>query len=70
MNQRKAKEIKQMIDPSNPISRRVYRRLKKAYSKTPENKRSDFLDAARILLQQSKESLEQEKSGGALDQED
>lgn len=33
MNQKKAKEIRSIIPPNDPVSRRNYRRAKKRYSK-------------------------------------
>jgi hypothetical protein len=45
MNKRTTKKIKQVIgDMSTPISRRVYRRLKKEFSKIPSSERDLFID--------------------------
>jgi hypothetical protein len=38
-----AKQIRKLVNPENPASRRVYRRLKKAYNTLPHNKRGQFL---------------------------
>lgn len=38
-----AKQIRKLVNPENPASRRVYRRLKKAYNTLPHNKKGQFL---------------------------
>ena len=38
-----AKQIRKLVNPENPASRRVYRRLKKAYNALPHNKKGQFL---------------------------
>lgn len=38
-----AKQIRKLINPENPASRRVYRRLKKVYSALPHDKKGQFL---------------------------
>jgi hypothetical protein len=43
MNQKKAKEIRSIIPPNDPVSRRNYRRAKKRYSKLPALAKSLFL---------------------------
>jgi hypothetical protein len=70
MNQKKAKKIRKLVNPQSPISRRVYQRLKKAYSSIPSNKKQEFLDAAEFLLNNTQKHMEQKESRGAMDQED
>ncbi len=41
-----AKRIRKLIDPSNPIARRVYRRLKKAYVGILGEEKKFFFTAA------------------------
>lgn len=43
MNQRKAKEIRSIIPPTDPVSRRNYRRAKKKYNKLPALAKPLFL---------------------------
>jgi hypothetical protein len=43
MNNKKAKKLRKIINPENPISKRAYRRAKKAYSRLPEKAKGDFL---------------------------
>lgn len=38
-----AKRIRKLVNPQNPASRRVYRRLKKAYNTLPHDKKGQFL---------------------------
>jgi hypothetical protein len=38
-----AKQIRKLVNPENSASRRVYRRLKKAYNTLPHNKKGQFL---------------------------
>ena len=50
MNNRAAKKIRAIIDPQDDITRRVYRRAKKQYSKTPSHLKNAFLDSLRVIL--------------------
>ena len=43
MNKKAAKKIRSIINPSDPISRRVYRRAKEQYKKVPSNLKQDFI---------------------------
>jgi hypothetical protein len=43
MNNNVAKKIRKIIKPTDKITRRVYRRAKKQYTKTPSNLKKDFL---------------------------
>ena len=43
MNNRIAKRIRKIINPSDPISRRVYRRAKEQYKKVPSPMKNKFL---------------------------
>lgn len=48
MSAKRSKQIKRIIglnkNPDNPLLKRVYRRIKKQYSKIPSAQRSFFLD--------------------------
>lgn len=58
MNQRAAKKIRKIINPQDAITKRVYRRAKKAFKKinSPEAKR-DFLLALENLHTNTKIKL-------------
>jgi len=43
MNNKKAKKLRKILSPENPISKRAYRRAKKIYSRLPEESKADFL---------------------------
>ena len=43
MNNAAAKKIREIINPRDATTRRVYRRAKKQYNKTPKNMKADFL---------------------------
>tara|TARA_R110000772_G_scaffold117012_6_gene222324 strand:+ start:169 stop:330 length:162 start_codon:yes stop_codon:yes gene_type:complete len=43
MNNKAAKKLRAIINPQDKITRKVYRRAKKQYNKTPKNLREDFL---------------------------
>ena len=47
MNSKKAKELRSIIDPSDPISRKTYRRAKKKYSSLSTDARILFLEGLR-----------------------
>jgi hypothetical protein len=51
MNNKKAKEIRGIIPPSDPIGRRNYRRAKKTYSKLSGPARILFLHSLRATMQ-------------------
>tara|TARA_R110000803_G_scaffold208530_2_gene277264 strand:+ start:469 stop:642 length:174 start_codon:yes stop_codon:yes gene_type:complete len=50
MNSAAAKKIREIINPQDATTRRVYRRAKKQYNKTPKHLRSDFLLSLAVLL--------------------
>lgn len=50
MNNEVAKKIRDIIDPQDATTRRVYRRAKKQYMKTPKHLRADFLLSLSQLL--------------------
>lgn len=50
MNNQKAKKLRSIISPENPVSRRAYRRAKKQYSRLPEKAKKDFLDGLEALM--------------------
>ena len=51
MNQRTSKLLRNLIGVKNedPTTRRIYRRLKKEYSRLPPAKKQDFLDGLELL---------------------
>jgi len=50
MNNRTAKKIRSIIKPDDSTTRRVYRRAKRQYTKTPNNLKKDFIASLRILM--------------------
>tara|TARA_R110000772_G_scaffold64397_1_gene144098 strand:+ start:403 stop:561 length:159 start_codon:yes stop_codon:yes gene_type:complete len=50
MNNKIAKKIRQIINPQDEVTRRVYRRAKKQYLKTPVKLRGAFLESLSSLL--------------------
>ena len=65
MNQRVAKKLRKICNPVDPVSRRVYQRLKSQYKSLPHYAKRDILN----LLQQTTFSMDEEQGGGVLDQE-
>jgi len=65
MNQRVAKKLRKICNPVDPVSKRVYRRLKKQYTRLPHYAKRDFLN----LLEQTTFNLDPEQGGSLLDQE-
>ena len=65
MNQRVAKKLRKICNPVDPVSKRVYRRLKKQYTRLPHYAKRDFLN----LLKQTTFNLEPEQGGSLLDKE-
>lgn len=59
MNGRKAKEIRSIVKPEDATTRRVYRRVKKLYTRTPNHKREALLNSARIMIQGVKSEEQQ-----------
>ena len=50
MNNKKAKKLRQILSPENPISKRAYRRAKKIYNRLSEVGKRDFLDGLQALV--------------------
>lgn len=51
MNNKQAKKLRQIVGSlDNPISRRVYRRLKKQFARVPEDSKSMFIEMSRETL--------------------
>lgn len=50
MNKKAAKKIRKIINPQDATTRRVYRRAKKQYAKTPKNLKEDFLLSLEVML--------------------
>jgi len=50
MNNRISKKIRSIIKPQDKVTRKVYRRAKKQYIKTPKNLRKNFLASLEKLL--------------------
>lgn len=50
MNNRIAKKIRSIINPEDTITRKVYRRAKKQYKKTPKPLRAKFLSSLEEML--------------------
>tara|TARA_R100000005_G_C4866821_1_gene125329 strand:- start:142 stop:339 length:198 start_codon:yes stop_codon:yes gene_type:complete len=65
MNKKVAKQLRKICNPVDPVSRRVYQRLKKQYNKLPRHAKRDFIN----ILRETTFDLEQEQSGSILDQE-
>jgi hypothetical protein len=53
MNQRKAKEIRSIINPSDPIGKRNYRRAKKRYAKLSAQAKPLFIEYLREMMSAS-----------------
>lgn len=50
MNNNAAKKIRSIINPQDETTRKVYRRAKKQYAKTPKHLREAFLSSLSIML--------------------
>lgn len=50
MNNKKAKKLRKILSPENPISKRAYRRAKKIYSRLPEQSKTDFLMGLEAMI--------------------
>lgn len=66
MNRKKSKELRKLCNPVDPVSKRVYRRLKKQYNKLPHHARKDFI----TLLRHTTFKMGQEQAGSVLDKEE
>jgi hypothetical protein len=65
MNKKVSKQLRKICNPVDPVSRRVYRRLKKQYNQLPSYARRDFIE----LLKQTTFEMDPEQGGGILDKE-
>ena len=65
MNDKIARELRQICNPADPVSKRVYRRLKKQYKKLPHYARRDFIN----LLRETTFQLGKEQGGSFLDKD-
>ena len=65
MNDKIARELRQICNPADPVSKRVYRRLKKQYKKLPSHARRDFIN----ILRETTFKLDEAESGSLLDKE-
>ena len=65
MNQRVAKKLRKICNPIDPVSKRVYRRLKKQYTRLPHYAKRDFIK----LLEETVFNMDPKQGGGILDQE-
>ena len=50
MNNKISKKIRKIINPQDSITRKVYRRAKKQYIKTPKQLRKEFLSSLSSIL--------------------
>ena len=50
MNNKKAKKLRKILSPENPISKRAYRRAKKIYCRLPEESKTDFLMGLEAMI--------------------
>jgi len=64
MNQRVAKKLRKICNPVDPVSRRVYQRLKSQYKSLPHYAKRDFIN----LLKETTFNLDSEQGGIVLDQ--
>ena len=64
MNKRVAKKLRKICNPVDPVSRRVYQRLKSQYKSLPHYAKKDFIN----LLSETTFDLDSEQGGSVLDQ--
>ena len=50
MNNKKAKQLRKLLPPETPVSKRAYRRAKKIYSRLPAAARQDFLAGLEAMV--------------------
>ena len=67
MNQRVAKKLRKICNPIDPVSKRVYRRLKRQYTRVPHHAKRDFIELLESTFSQI--NLDKEQSRRVLDQE-
>ena len=65
MNQKVARELRKICNPNDPVSKRVYRRLKKQYIKLPHHAKKDFIN----LLRETTFDLDPKQNGSLLDKD-
>ena len=65
MNDKIARELRHICNPVDPVSKRVYRRLKKQYKKLPSHARRDFIN----ILRETTFKMDEAQSGSLLDKE-
>ncbi len=66
MNQRVAKKLRKICNPIDPVSKRVYRRLKRQYTRVPHHAKRDFIELLESTFAQI--NLDKEQSRIVLDQ--
>jgi len=66
MNQRVAKKLRKICNPIDPVSKRVYRRLKRQYTRVPHHAKRDFIELLESTFAQI--NLDKEESRIVLDQ--
>lgn len=65
MNQRVAKKLRKICNPIDPVSKRVYRRLKRQYTRVPHHAKRDFIELLESTFAQI--NLDKEQSRIVLD---
>jgi len=50
MNNKKAKKLRKILSPENPISNRAYRRAKKIYCRLSEDSKAGFLAGLEAMI--------------------
>tara|TARA_Y100000401_G_scaffold43599_1_gene33288 strand:- start:727 stop:936 length:210 start_codon:yes stop_codon:yes gene_type:complete len=65
MNQRVAKKLRKICNPIDPVSKRVYRRLKRQYTRLPHHAKRDFIELLESTFAQI--NLDKEQSRIVLD---
>lgn len=68
MNQRVSKRLRKICNPVDTVSKRVYRRLKKQYTRVPHHAKRDFLELLEETFEQIR--LEPKPNGFVLDKEE
>jgi hypothetical protein len=64
MNNKKAKQIRKIIPPTDEISKRNYRRAKKKYNKLSQDARPIFLEKLSEIFNSNSSSLNPKESSG------
>jgi hypothetical protein len=50
MNNKKAKKLRKILSPENPVSKRAYRRAKKIYTRLSKDGKRDFLAGLEAMV--------------------